>query len=433
MQLKKPSLRQALSTATCGLLALPHAGEASGLAEGEGWQADYSFLYYSEKNRVSVYEPLIKLRKDLGDDEFVNVQAIGDVLTGASPNGASATNVTQTYTTPSGGDSYSTDANEFPLKDFSDYRAALDVSWEKPLSRLVRRTLAAAVSGETDYTSLGLSVAYDFDNQNRQTTINTGIAVNADIVHPQGQTAEGLSSQSDQVFSIFRDDDDDDDGEDDDGESFFKGGTDLLLGVTHILSKRSLMQLNYTAGYTQGYLTDPYKLLSVVDDQGRTIDYRYEKRPDSRLRQAVYTKWAYHLPRDVVHVSYRYFFDDWGVRSHTVDMTYYFAIGDEIHLVPHLRYYQQQAADFYHHSLRSTDPLPDYASADMRLGSFTGTTIGLKYQQQLSTRGKFSVRLERMVQEGDSHPDDAVGLQQQQDLFPTLEATIFQITYSIDF
>ena len=41
--------------------------------------------------------------------------------------------------------------------------------------------------------------------------------------------------------------------------------TDALVGVTQILSRRSLVELSYSYGKSDGYLTDPYKLLSVVD------------------------------------------------------------------------------------------------------------------------------------------------------------------------
>ena len=41
--------------------------------------------------------------------------------------------------------------------------------------------------------------------------------------------------------------------------------TDLLVGVTQILSRRSLVELSYSYGKSDGYLTEPYKLLSVVD------------------------------------------------------------------------------------------------------------------------------------------------------------------------
>jgi hypothetical protein len=40
------------------------------------------------------------------------------------------------------------------------------------------------------------------------------------------------------------------------------------------------------------------------------------------------------------------------------------------------------------------------------------------------------LRVARMVQTGDSHPADAIGIQRQFDLYPTLEASIINIGYS---
>ena len=108
---------------------------------------------------------------------------------------------------------------------------------------------------------------------------------------------------------------------------------DLLFGVTQVLSRKSLLQLNYTLGSNSGYLTDPYKLLSVIDDNQASPDYgeiinqgtagdgysyRHENRPDSRLSHAIYAKYIRQLEEDVINFSYRYFFDDWGITSHTM-------------------------------------------------------------------------------------------------------------------
>jgi hypothetical protein len=83
--------------------------------------------------------------------------------------------------------------------------------------------------------------------------------------------------------------------------------------------------------------------------------------------------------------------------------------------------------------LVSGQPLPDYASADYRLAEMQGNTIGLKFGMPTSDQGEWSVRIERMVQTGNSHPTDAIGIQQNYDLYPKLDVTTLMISYSTRF
>ena len=154
------------------------------------------------------------------------------------------------------------------------------------------------------------------------------------------------------------------------GDSDSKTLTDVLLGVTQVINKRTIMQFNYSLSSSSGYLTDPYKLLSVIDaTTGKTaVDvsgapiYVYEQRPDSRTKHAFFWQTKYMLERgDVIDGSYRFMTDDWGVTSHTIDLKYHWQL-DHAYLEPHLRYYLQSEADFYHRYALSTD----YDSATKR-------------------------------------------------------------------
>ena len=40
---------------------------------------------------------------------------------------------------------------------------------------------------------------------------------------------------------------------------------DLVVGVTQVVSRNFLFQVNYSFSDSSGYLNDPYKILSVVD------------------------------------------------------------------------------------------------------------------------------------------------------------------------
>jgi hypothetical protein len=422
MQLNdKPSIRQALALATCTLLGAAPPTRADSPADG--WRADGAVLYYSEKDRVTVIEPVVFLKKTRADDSVVNVRLVFDSMTGASPNGATATNAPQTFTSPSSTTSYTTPAGETPLYDFSDERVAIAVELEKPLNRMRRAVYGVNASVEGDYYSLGASATLLQDFNDKLTTLTAGIAGSYDVVTPEGGTPAAMQL----VNAPVPPGDDEDEGES--GES--KTIADAIVGVTQVLSRRALTQLNYSVGYASGYLTDPYKVISVVDGAtGSTVDHRFEGRPDSRLRQSLYWRGVYHFDRDVVHLTYRYFWDDWGIRTHSVDLHYRWELWKGSYLQPHLRYSKQTAADFYQHSLVNTDPVPQYASADYRLGDLLTTTVGLKFGMPVGRNSELSLRVESMKQSGESHPADAIGIQRDYDLFPTVNTTIAQITYT---
>ena len=418
MQLKRHQpIRGALAAATCALVSAA-PGMARAVEAGGDWNVDSALLVYSEIDRVTVVEPLVSMKKQIGEDEYLSGKLVLDAMTGASPNGATATNRSQTFTSPSG-NLYTVPAGETPLRNFRDQRVAVSGEWDKPLDRMLRGLFGASLSGETDYTSVGASAQLNWDVNDRLTTLSAGLAYYADTVKPESGAPVGLATVATATT----------------GESALSKNTaDLLLGVTQVVNRRTLTQLNYSHNASSGYLTDPYKIVSIVDGTtGETVDYRYEKRPDSRARDAVFWKLVYRLPEDVIHLSYRYLWDDWGVTSHTADIKYRYELGGGDYVQPHLRYYVQTAADFYRHSLINGAALPEHASADYRLGDLTTITAGLKYGWSPTKRANWSARVEYMLQSGESHPSDAIGVQRDQNLFPDVAAWILQVSYSAQF
>ena len=195
------------------------------------------------------------------------------------------------------------------------------------------------------------------------------------------------------------------------------------------------MQFNYSLGFSNGYLTDPYKIISQIDDTtGETTGYLSELRPDFRLRQNVFWKTVLHLPEDVIHLTYRHYWDDWGIQSDTAELAYHFKLtGGGVYIEPKARYYSQSAADFYHHSLVTGTALPRYASADYRLASMDSYTYSVKLAVPLGKNNEVSARFSSMRQLDDSHPADAVGVQKNLDLYPGLYAVAVQVNWNFRF
>ena len=172
----------------------------------------------------------------------------------------------------------------------------------------------------------------------------------------------------------------------------------------------------------------------MVDAGGEPVRQLFERRPDSRSRQALYTRYRKIFANDdIVTVSWRFATDDWGVDSNTLDLTYRWRLDDQYYWQPHLRWYSQGAANFYRYFLLDGAALPDYLSADYRLGELTATTLGVKFGKDEQGSHAWSVRAEYYLQTGDGSPDEAIGQLRDQDLFPDVDALILQFNYDFRF
>ena len=435
-----PSIAQALSLATCALLS----DKALALNPVAGWQTDAAVLFYSEKDRVDVIEPTLIARRDLGDDEYLNLQLVYDSLSGATPTGAAPASHAQTFSTPSGNSSYSVAAGEQPRRKFSDVRGSLSLGWDKPLDRLTRLQLGAHISGETDYASLGINGSGLFDFNNKNTTLTLSLGFDGDHVAPKGGKPTPLSCAPGTGCASTSGGNG---GEEEEGEGnifqAFSGYTmdkkigSALVGVTQLLSPKALVQLNYSYTRAQGYLTDPYKMVTRVYGEtagasaGDPIASYFESRPSSHSWNTLFSKFAWGFAHDTLQASYRYFWDDWQIHSHTAELSYQLMLSDAIYLRPYARYYRQTAADFYRHS--TTERPLDYISADQRLGAFHDNTLGVRAAYGLGANNEIYLRIARFVQRGDSHPGDAIGVQRNFDLFPELQAVYTQLGINYQF
>jgi hypothetical protein len=437
MQLKKP-IGSSLAAATCGLLgALPSAPVAA--QDVTDWDVDSSVLFYGEDNdRVKDVSLDVSVRRALDEDRSFNMSLTVDSLTGATPNGAVPAGAVQTFTGASGGESYSIQPGEVPLDPtFLDTRIALSASWQQTFGDANRWSIGFSSSDEYDYLHLGVNARLERDFNLKNTTVYLGAAYAQDEISAVGGAPIGLSPMLGEA-----------EDEDEDGDGYRGGGKqdkdvmDVLVGVTQILSRRDLIEVAYSYGQSDGYLTDPYKILSVVDPVTGTpvagavgelpYLYLYEKRPDTRAKQSLFAEWRHAFDRDSLALNVRYMTDDWGVDSQTVETRYRWNISERSFLEPHLRYYSQSAADFYRTVLFDGDPLPEFASADYRLADMDAYTIGAKYGR-VTDRGEWSVRLEYYRQEGTPSPGSSVGDLANYELILPTSAVIAQFGYRFRF
>jgi hypothetical protein len=223
--------------------------------------------------------------------------------------------------------------------------------------------VTAAVSDEDDYRSNSFAFEYSRESEDKLTTwsfagdfSNDKInAVDADIY---------LSRPADEQS---------------------KHTASGLVSYSRVLNKNTLVNVGVGMGKKSGFLSDPYKMVLV------NFELIGDARPDSRLSKTLSARLRYFVDstNSALHVDYRFYSDDWDIRSHTFDVSWYQNLPYDIQLVPSFRQYSQTSSFFY--DVFYQDARSDgYYSTDYRLSEYGATTLGLKLIQHYE---KFSVTL----------------------------------------
>lgn len=403
--------------------------------------SDTAVLFYQEQGgRVRAIEPTTSLVVNLGNGDAISGSVTFDSLTGATPNGAAPWTGTQTFTalipaastqvtttSASGGrttttipgtglanSSFTAPAGSIPLDSgFRDHRFAGNLGYSWLLDPDTRIKFGGAVSFERDYRSYSGNLGISRDLNQKNTTVSLAVNYEYDQSRPTYGTPAAFQNYSTQIL----------------GGNDHKSVISVVGGLTQTVTGFWLTQINVSYGSNKGYQSDPYKVLSVVDaTTGAPLSYLYENRPRSRNRESVYWGNKLALGPTVADVSFRYYHDSWGINAITAEVSDQVPVGDDVTVEPSLRYYHQGAADFYRRYLLGGAALPQYASADGRLGKFSAITYGLKATARLfRDDDNFSdmdlyVVAERYQQSGDHLDPTAPGALSSLDFFSGVRA-----------
>ena len=73
---------------------------------------------------------------------------------------------------------------------------------------------------------------------------------------------------------------------------------------------------------------------------------------------------------------YRFYYDDWGIRSHTANLEIPLKLGDRFTLYPNYRYYTQTAADYFFEKEEALSTTTFYTS-DFDLSQYNAHQYGM--------------------------------------------------------
>jgi len=320
-----------------------------------------SLWYREDGSRMNVAEPVLWFKSPMGEQWDVAASWTVDMVSGASPILVENTTgkPVQIYTGAS----------------ITDRRRAGDVSLTRKYGGLNENALGVsyATSSEKDYDSKAWGINATFDFNERNTTLALGAGTRHDRVR----------SVTDATLNAPRD------------------AKELLVGLTQLMDRGTLVQSNLTYTKMTGYLNDPYKQTFSVYRDGASprVAFVRDLRPDTRTQIAWLTRGKRALPEmaAIVSAEYRYYRDDWGIRAHTVAGTWLQTVNDNWQIEGGLRYYSQSQADFYRAEITQR-PVPRFTSSDQRIAAFGSIEPSIKVIVKLTDQLTWDVGFARYLQ-----------------------------------
>jgi len=171
----------------------------------------------------------------------------------------------------------------------------------------------------------------------------------------------------------------------------------LSFGFSQIVSKTTQIAVIVDPTYQKGWLANPMQRVYFADKDNFYIGNAssipfytdpknkdvfqladdIERLPNSRFKVPIGVRFNQFLHENfVIRTYYRYYFDDWGIQSHTADAELAIKLGQKFTINPNYRFYTQTAADYFapFDELLSTDK---YYTSDYDLSTFNANQFGL--------------------------------------------------------
>ena len=235
-------------------------------------------------------------------------------------------------------------------------------------------TISAGYSSENDYRSLSFGFSGAFYLNQQLTTLEYGVNTSKDYIDATQPTRFTPTRPTNEL----------------------KNRLGMFAGVSHVLTKNTLVGATISYALLDGYLSDPYKQSYVVNKLVR------DSRPfwNEQIALTLMLRQFFPSVNGALHVDYRNFSSTWKVGSQTIDLAWYQNIGNDWQLIPSVRTYQQTKAEFYQLYYETTR-VDGYYSNDYRLSDFSANSVQLKLQKTFETF-KINVSYEKYNSTGDN-------------------------------
>ncbi len=238
----------------------------------------------------------------------------------------------------------------------------------------------AYFSSEYDYFSIGFGGSYTklFNEKNTEITLSGNVFLDKwNAIYPI-ELRDGFfddriigNGTYNPIFSEF--------------DSENRNSYSLSLSFSQILSQKLQGALFMDMVSQNGLLSTPFQRVYFSDFEDFYIDDfqladNVEQLPDSRFKIPVGGRLNYYLNDLVVLRSYyRFYWDDWGISSHTASLEAPVKLTNKFTLYPTYRYYTQTAADYFYPKEQALSTY-DFYTSDYDLSNYDAHQYGIGVQ-----------------------------------------------------
>ncbi|MEC3965121.1 DUF3570 domain-containing protein [Flagellimonas halotolerans] len=238
----------------------------------------------------------------------------------------------------------------------------------------------AYFSSEYDYFSIGFGGSYTklFNEKNTEVTLSGNVYLDKWNAQYPIELRDGFfddritgNGAYNPIFSEF--------------EYEKRNSYSLSLNFSQILGQKLQGALFVDVVSQNGLLSTPFQRVYFSDFEDFYIDDfqladNVEQLPDNRFKIPVGGRLNYYLNDLVILRSYyRFYWDDWGIRSHTTSLEAPFKLTDKFTLYPSYRYYTQTAADYFYPKEQALSTSAFYTS-DYDLSKYDAHQYGIGVQ-----------------------------------------------------
>lgn len=158
-------------------------------------------------------------------------------------------------------------------------------------------------------------------------------------------------------------------------DNYRRNSYNLALGLYQTINRRMALGIYPGLTYQSGLLSTPFHRIYFADNSKQV-----ERLPDSRLKIPIGIQLNTFIgTRWVLRTHYRYYWDDFGISGHTLNVETPVKISRVITLTPFVRLYNQQGSDFFkpyaEHVISQ-----EFFTSDYDLSKFRSTATGLGFR-----------------------------------------------------
>lgn len=361
------------------LLAIPFTkGFASDLKD----TLSVGFDTYSDSGDVQVYSPTFSYMKTLSKEWLMGVKCRIDSISAASIKKLKSSTSSTTASASGGGENEGPDDVRFAPTFLTTYDNGSD-------------SVTAGVYFSTEHDYQGRSIFASYVRQLNEENTALGVGVSQSFDEWQPSIVRNLSRTDRKESKVD-------------------------LSINQLISPTLSMQFIYSYLYSEGFLASPYNYVTV----GSTNVY--ELYPQTRTGSAYALKGVKLFdPANSMNFSYRYYDDNWGIKSHTLNTEWLYSVSNLLTLGLRARYYTQSKANFTK-PLASVSASDTYIVSDYRMSAFDSYDVGIPliYKPSPASNVKFSASVDYYSTTNNNYI---------QAWYNTSNITAFYTTFRIDY